>query len=116
MFNKISIINKSTVLAATDLSAIAAACALQVSRDFSPAWGKVAIPVEYAPVESSVPSTSAKVYIFNDADQAGALGYHTETMGGQVFGKVFARTIMNYGLPILYSAGAPNSMSLVMKF
>ena len=112
MFNKIALINKSTVLGTSDMTSIAAACSLQVSRDFSPAWGKLAIPVEYVVSEASVPSTSARIYIFNDADQSGALGYHTETIGGQVYGKVFARTILNYGIPILYSAGAPNSITV----
>ena len=112
MFNKVSIINKSTVLSTQEVTAIAAACNLQISRDFSPAWGRTALPIVYAPIESTVPLTSAKIYIFNDADQAGALGYHTETINGIVFGKIFARTIMNYGLPVLYNNSIPNSITV----
>ena len=102
MIKRIAIINKSTVVSNTDAANIAAACDIQISRDVAPAYSRLPVPVTFYASENSVPVGSAKLYLFDNADQAGALGYHDETMGGVVYAKVFAKTIANYGLPIVY--------------
>lgn len=102
MFKNIAVINKATVLTSGDVAKMVTACNTQVSRDVAPVWGRTTIPVRLYSSESLIPRNSAIIYLLNNADQAGALGYHTETWGGQVFGKVFAQTIMNYGLKPIY--------------
>jgi hypothetical protein len=46
----------------------------------------------------TVPNT---IFIFDNTDSQGALGYHFETNGNAI-GKVFAKTILNYGGAVLY--------------
>jgi hypothetical protein len=112
MINRIAIINKSTYINNTNANLMTTACNTQLSRDVAPAWGKGAIPVTFYSDERYVPSGAAKIYIFDNADQEGALGYHTETMQGQVFGKVFAKTIIQYGFPILYNTQNRTSITV----
>jgi len=113
MIKQIAIINKSTIVNSADLAKMVGACNIQISRDVAPAWGRQAVPViSYGTVDAGIPAGSAKIYIFDNADQAGALGYHTETMGGQVFGKIFAKTITDYGLPIIYDGSRRNSITV----
>jgi len=112
MINRIAILNKSTSISNTDVSSMTNVCNTQITRDVAPAWGRAPIPVAFYTNENSVPAGSAKIYIFDNADQAGALGYHTETMSGQVFGKVFAKTITNARYPVLYSGINRNSITV----
>ena len=114
MFNNIAVINNSTVLSTLEVTRMVSACNTQVNRDVAPVWGRTALPVRLYNSVRLVPKNSAIIYIVNDADHAGALGYHTETWGGQVFGKVFARTIMNYGLKPLFD-GAKVTVSSVLS-
>jgi len=112
MIKSIAIINKSTVVNSTDFSKMVLACNLQISRDVAPAWSRVALSVTAYTNESLIPANAARIYIYDNADQAGALGYHSETINGVVFGKVFAKTIVNYGLPILYDARNKNIITV----
>ena len=102
MIKRFAIINKSTVVNNTDATNMAAACNLQIANHMAPAYNRLPIPVTFYTAENLVPAGSAKIYIFDNTDQAGALGYHDETMGGQVYGEIFAKTIIGYGLPIMY--------------
>jgi len=112
MFKTIAIINKSTVVSASDASRMATACNTQISRDVAPAWGRAAIPVNYYANENQVPPNSAVIYILNYSDVDGALGYHTETMSGRVFGTVFAKELTDYGLPVLYNPKDRNGLTV----
>ena len=112
MIKGIAIINKSTVVSSSDAAKIAAACNLQITRDVAPLWGRSVAGVTYYASESSVPASSAKLYIFDNTDQAGALGYHDETMAGQVYAKVFAKTIIGYGCPILFDSRRPSQVTV----
>ena len=102
MIQRIGVINKSTVVSQADAARMVNACNTQVARDVAPAWGRIAVPVVLYPNENTIPANAARIYIFNDSDQAGALGYHTE-YAGSVWGTVFARTITSYGCPVLYN-------------
>ena len=112
MISKVSLINKSTVLTSSDMTAIAMACNLQVSRDLSPAWGRLPLTVEYAPVEGAVPASAAKVYMWDYTDSPGALGYHDETMFGRVYANIFVRTIQSYGLATLFNNLDPTNITV----
>lgn len=112
MIKSIAVINKSTVVNPTDFNKMVTACNLQLSRDVAPVWSRISLSVTSYVNESLVPASAAKIYIFDNADQAGALGYHSETMGGLVFGKVFAKTITDYGLPVIYDSRNKNSITV----
>ncbi len=112
MITKIALINRSTSITNSDLSIIASACATQISRDFGPVWGKNNVPVEATTSDTNLSTNVGRIYIFDNADQAGSLGYHTESINGIVFGRVFARTILNYGLPVLFNQATPNSITV----
>lgn len=95
---QIAIVDKSTVLAShhAELSAIAAALNYQMHHDASPIWGPGASVAFYADA-AKVPVSACVLYAFDDADQAGALGYHDEDPMGRYFGKIFAKTILDNG-------------------
>lgn len=94
---KIAIINESTVYKFDP--AVLPALQTQVNRDFAPEWGVdatlrlIANPTDAQPDEWVLA-------ILDDADQAGALGYHDLTAAGQPLGKVFARTTQQAGLNV----------------
>jgi hypothetical protein len=102
VLKRIAIINKSTVVSNDDVNKMTFACNLQLSRDVAPIWGRVSIPVTFYTSESLVPAGSAKIFIFDNTDHRSFLGYHS-VKDGVVIGKVFAKTIMDYGLQTLTS-------------
>ncbi len=68
----------------------------QVHRDFAPVWG-IDADLTFLHKHSQIPSGCWWLGIFDDSDQAGALGYHDVTNEGLPLGKVFAGTDMKYG-------------------
>jgi hypothetical protein len=114
MIKKIAVVNLSTVVSPAEAIKMVTACNTQIARDVAPAWGRTAIPVVYYANERSMPvqSDAVKIYIFNNSDQAGALGYHSETMSGQIFGRIFAKTVTDYGLPVSYDPKRPNAITV----
>ncbi len=93
---KFALVNASTLLddpAAIGL--IAQAVDLQILNDAGPAWGRYG-NVDAAPDLASVPAGSVPIVIYDDPDQEGALGWHTED-GGAVFGRVFVRPVLDAG-------------------
>lgn len=92
----IQFVNESTVVTDAQLTPIIAALQIQVSRDFAPWWDADAKLVQ-VPKGSKPAAGTAVMLLLDDADQAGALGYHDETADGHPIGKVFARTDKTYG-------------------
>jgi hypothetical protein len=86
-FNMVTVINKSTVVSELDARACAAALHVQLNRDFAPIW-RIGGSVEYG---TKVSSKGMALYLFDDSDQANALGYHDVDSIGTPFGRVFAR-------------------------
>ena len=94
---KISIFNQSTVLKDADVSAAIPALQTQIHSHFAPVWG-IDADLSFVP-QGQQPGPSAwQVGVFDDSDQAGALGYHDLTPQGLPFAKVFARTDSLYHL------------------
>ena len=94
---KIAVINASTAVTdSKEVKKVVAALQKQVSRDFAPAWG---IDAELRLVAKGSKPAAGEWWlaILDDADQAGALGYHDLTSKGLPLGKVFAKTDKNYG-------------------
>jgi hypothetical protein len=91
---QVSVFNQYAKLQDSDIIKAVAALKTQLQRDFAPVWG-VDASVEFFPADQ-VPAGTWQIGIFDDTDQAGALGYHDLTQDGLPFGKVFAGTDEQY--------------------
>jgi hypothetical protein len=92
---KISVINSSTVRQDSDVKRLIPILQNQVHHDFAPVWGVDADLTFVAKGHKPDPS-SWWLVILDNADQAGALGYHDLTDTGMPLGKVFAATDDQY--------------------
>ena len=92
---EISLLNKSTLVTNSDAALMAAACAKQVVNHVAPAWGKLPMAVKFYANEAQVPAGAYRMYLLDDSDQAGALGYHAETPEGFPYGRVFAKPVLD---------------------
>jgi hypothetical protein len=88
--------NFSTVVADQELTSSLPSFQKQVSNDFASLWG-IDARLQWAAKADKVPIEAYLLGVFDDADQAGALGYHDLGRGGQPLGKVFAKTTQVYG-------------------
>jgi len=93
---KIAIINESTVLTNAQVNSAVPALQTQIHRDFAPAWG-IDADLTFIPKGQNPPADMWWIGIFDNSDQAGALGYHDLTNEGLPIGKVFAGTDIQYG-------------------
>lgn len=87
----INIIDRSTLLDDKDFQLMVEACKAQLEQHVAPMWlrGSWNIVVNQ-PEEVGYP-----IVIIDDPDQAGALGYHTKSPCGKVWGRVFVRPIID---------------------
>jgi hypothetical protein len=76
---------------------IAAACDEQLRRHVAPAWGRVTSPVAALEAGAPVPAAAYPLVLFDDAEQAGELGYHAETPDGRPYGRVFVGPVIDHG-------------------
>jgi hypothetical protein len=89
---QIAICNASTLVSNEDCQTLATA--LQAGNgDIAEAWERVSATVFFTTDPSSVnlAEEDCLLVILDDADQAGALGYHATTPTGQAYARVFAR-------------------------
>lgn len=93
---QIALVNESTVLAAADFQNIKRALQIQAGRDFFPLWGMGGISIG-AVAPSAIPASSWVLAFLDNADQAGALGYHDVTPAGLPLGKAFVKTTLADG-------------------
>jgi hypothetical protein len=93
---QVAVINTYPKLTNEEVTAAVAALQIQVSRDFAPAWG-IDADVTFFPSGQQPPDSSWLLGIFDNSDQAGALGYHDVTAQGLPLGKIFAGTDAQYG-------------------
>lgn len=91
---QVSLINHSTALAADELAKYAAAYQIQANEHYARAHGLVGVDVKVAPKD---PGHGWLLGFFDNADQAGALGYHDLTPDGRPLGKVFVKTTLAAG-------------------
>lgn len=94
---------------ATALPAIVAALGKQLALHVQPFWGRVMPTLHVRP---NPPAGASTLAIFEDAEQAGYLGYHDETPEGLPYGRVFAHTILSNGGTIMESN---NSLSATLS-
>lgn len=96
----IYIVNRSTLVSDTDVKAWTAACARQIREHVAPVYGLKPVRVQFLSAASHAPRGAWVLVVLDDADQAGALGYHSETADGRVYGRVFAGACLDYGVPV----------------
>jgi hypothetical protein len=89
----IDVVNEATTITDDEVAAIVTALQAQVHNDFRPVWNTPARIVR----THQVGAHSWGLVFLDDADQAGALGYHDLTAAGLPLGKVFVRTTQQDG-------------------
>lgn len=101
MSQLIAVINQSTVVNNTDAALMTQAVASQVRLHATPTWNSWVQNVLFYPDPKQVPAGALPMYLLDNADQAGALGYHTEDPNGSIYGRIFCKTITDNGGSIL---------------
>lgn len=95
------VVNQSTLVSNGDVQTMTRACAHQLRYDAAPLFGLAPMPVIYITKDhlasGAVPPGSWVVSILDDPDQADALGWHTEEQGELIYGRVFARPVLDNG-------------------
>ncbi len=97
---KIAVVNKSTLVSAGDVRTMTTAVSRQVRQHVAKAWEMVPPSVVYCASETAAPVGAWKVLIFDDADVAGALGYHDDGPDGMPYGRVFAKVSLDNNVSI----------------
>jgi hypothetical protein len=92
----ISLINHSTITSDAVVAAMVPDLQTQISRDFAPIWDLDA-HLEFCGRTDPIDPACWQLLILDDADQAGALGYHDLSSSGKPIGKVFARADQQAG-------------------
>jgi hypothetical protein len=92
----IAVKNFSTVVTDAELRAALQAFQRQMSGDFAQEWGLDAV-FQYLDRAEPLPPGAWQLNNYDDADQAGALGYHDLTPEGLPAGKCFAKTTKTSG-------------------
>ena len=110
---QIQVSNKSQALASKEdlIVAMCVAITSQLTHHAAPAWNRLPASVSFCADPKHVIPGALHVYLFDDADQAGALGYHDETPAGDPYAKVFAKTILDNGGTILGPNGVAACLS-----
>lgn len=93
---EIAVKNLSSVIDQAEFVKAMPAFQAQVSRDFASVWG-IDAKLHLLERSAALPGGAWQLNVFDDADTAGALGYHETTAKGLPLGKVFAKTTMAYG-------------------
>lgn len=94
----IYVVNRSTLATDMDVQAWTAACSFQLARDVAPALDRKPVRVEFLTKASHAPAGAWIIAVLDDADQAGALGYHTTDRAGRPWGRIFVRPCLDYGV------------------
>jgi hypothetical protein len=93
----IAIVNNSTLFSDADAYLATLACSFQLRAHIAPNWKRPADTVTFFPNLKGVPAGARVLSLFDNADQAGDLGWHTESPTGQVYGKVFVEPVLTNG-------------------
>src|SRR5512135_1663237 len=91
--------NQSTEISNTDVQTMVRAVAAQVRLHAAPLWSLDPIAVNFLPKSAvgTAPPGSWVLAVLDDPDQADALGWHTEDQGDVIYGRVFARPVLQNG-------------------
>lgn len=92
----IAVFNQSTAMANDEAETIVAAVDKQFQSDFNPAWD-TNVTVKFYADPKSIPADEWQLGLFDNSDQAGALGYHDYNSNGGPLGKAFVGTDKQVG-------------------
>ena len=92
----IYVVNEATLVSNSDAYDMCLAVNRQLREHVAPAWGLAAPCLQFVTSTPVEPGTAA-LGILDDADQADDLGWHAETTAGVVYGRVFARPVLDNG-------------------
>jgi hypothetical protein len=95
---RVAVVNESTLLDSAVSYNFTKSLQLQVRSDFAPIWGIDATVVATPP--SEVAAYNWVLGIFDNSDQATALGYHDLTPQGKPVMKVFVKDSNDAGVPV----------------
>jgi hypothetical protein len=95
-FPTIGVVNDATVDLGAPLKDLVAALQQFLNKHFVPVWGYPATLKIYPSVDK-VPKDEWIFLFIDDADAAGALGYHDVTKNGQPVSKIFVKTTQQAG-------------------
>lgn len=104
----INIVDRSTMLQDSDFMAMVEAVKIQFEKHVAPFWMKGAWNI----VVNQPESVGFPIVILDDPDQAGMLGYHTESPNGKVWARVFVKAVMSRKGSML---SGPLSVSVVLS-
>jgi hypothetical protein len=90
---RIACVNKATVDMQCDYSRMTNALQAFITEAFAPVWGT---PAELIMADEEVEGAWTLLFI-DDADEAGALGYHDLTANGLPLSKIFVKTALEAG-------------------
>ncbi len=101
-------INRSTLASDAECALMTAGCDLQLRQDVKPAWEADLrarnLPtdpeVRFARATDPIPKGSWPIYVLDDADQLGYLGWHSVDDRGVPFGRIFVRAARNARWPL----------------
>jgi hypothetical protein len=97
MTTVIAVTNHSTVVSDAEVQAALPDFQTQLNRDFEPAWGRGASLAGLVAKNQQPAPGCWQIVLLDDADQAGALGYHDVTPDGRPLSKVFVKTTKDAG-------------------
>jgi hypothetical protein len=92
--------NHSTRVTDAQVDVATRACATQVRHDVAPEWGVKPVSVIHLANTAPVPAGAYVIGVFDNSDQADALGWHTKD-GNAIYGKVFASPVLDNGGTVL---------------
>ncbi len=93
---EIAVKNLSTSVSDTDMKLMLLALQEQVSTDFKSVYG-IDATLRWFEKSAKVPGGFWQLTAFENADQAGILGFHDKTAQGLPIGKAFVGTTLRYG-------------------
>jgi hypothetical protein len=94
------------------VSLIAQAVSKQLRLHAAPAWQALPWTCALYQDPNLVPRSAYRLWLLDDSDAAGALGYHDQDPQGVPYGKVFVQPILDSGGDVLSSA---NSVSVTVS-
>ena len=94
------VVNESTLVADADVATWTEACAAQLREDVAPAYRRKPVRVQFLSKADHAPYGAWVLAVLDDADQAGALGYHSVDEHGRVYGRVFVKPCQQYDVVV----------------
>jgi hypothetical protein len=97
MATTIAVINKSTLVSDEDARLMTLAIDYQLVKHIAPLSNRGVWHAKFYTKDAVVPAGQLPLVIFDNPDQANALGYHSEDPNGKPFGRVFAKPVLEHG-------------------